>query len=853
MVKKESGRMPIPPAVHNQHLNERASQWHRICLITAVCSLLLVSASNSVVAQRATIADTASQKSGNNDIKGFVIDATSGEALPYANILLKGTSRGTTNNTSGYFVLVDAPARTCTLLVSYIGYLSQDVIVENARGQTEPLRIRMKPSTIELEGVTVTAEQYQVWKKAEEVSQITFSARQVASLPSLGEVDIFRSLQLLPGISAASDASSGLYVRGGTPDQNLVILDGMTVYHVDHFFGFFSAFNADAVKDIQVYKGGFPARYGGRLSSVVELTGKTGDASRTRLGIGVNLLSANAVAEGPLFGKASWLVSVRRSYSDIIESSLYNKFYDFITGGSGSSRTNFAGPGGGSPAGGGFFQQEESRPSFYFYDLNGRLSFSLSSEDIVALSLYSGKDNLDQSQQIQGVTLRSDTTQTAGTRENQDITDWGNLGASVKWSRQWGDRFYSNVLLARSSYFSEHSQNQSFGNLSSTSDSSRGLQGMGAFGMNEDNRVTDLSFRVDNELHASSDQRIEFGTWITQTKTRYVASLNDTTNLLNENTKAFQAAFYLQDSWKLIETLNLNLGLRETYFDQTRSFYFEPRASVAYQLTDRIKLNAAWGEYYQFVHQITNESVLDRSRDLWLVASKSIRPSSASHDILGLSYETDDYLFDVEAYLKNMKGLVELSQRYENRADYNGMFFFGTGTARGIEFLAQKKRGAFNGWISYTLGKVEYTFPNLNDGKSFPADHDRRHEVKAVATYAIAAWNFSADWVFSTGNPYTSPQSQYFLTLLDGTEQSYIHVGEKNAYRLPAYQRLDVSVSRRFFEERSYDWEIGISIFNVTNHKNVWYRKYDLQVTPIVVTDVVNLGITPTVYVKVRF
>jgi hypothetical protein len=245
--------------------------------------------------------------------------------------------------------------------------------------------------------------------------------------------------------------------------------------------------------------------------------------------------------------------------------------------------------------------------------------------------------------------------------------------------------------------------------------------------------------------------------------------------------------------------------------------------------------------------------VLERSRDLWLVANENIRPSSASHEILGISYETEEYLFDVEAYVKSTNGLVELSRRFENRADYGGMFFFGRGKARGIEILAQKKRGAFNGWISYTLGKVENTFAHLNDGKPFPANYDRTHEVKAVAAYALGAWNFSADWVFSTGNPYSSPQSQYFITLLDGTEQSYIHVGDKNAYRLPAYQRLDVSVSRRFFEERSYDWEVGISIFNVTNHKNVWYRKYDLEVTPILITDVLNLGITPTIYIKTRF
>jgi hypothetical protein len=252
-------------------------------------------------------------QSAKHSIKGYVIDAKSGESLPYANVTVKNKKIGTTTNTEGYFILLSLPADADTLEIFYIGYTTKQIGLKNL-DYSKPLLIKMEQNLLETEAITVTAEQYQIWKKSDQISQITFSPKQLTSLPSLGEVDIFRSLQLLPGISGVSDGSSGLYVRGGTPDQNLVLLDGMTVYHVDHFFGFFSAFNADAIKNVQVYKGGFPAMYGGRLSSVVDLTGKTGNVNKAKYGFGINLLSVNGIMELPLFNnKASFIISGRRS------------------------------------------------------------------------------------------------------------------------------------------------------------------------------------------------------------------------------------------------------------------------------------------------------------------------------------------------------------------------------------------------------------------------------------------------------------------------------------------------------------------------------------------------------------
>jgi hypothetical protein len=252
-------------------------------------------------------------QSEKTDIKGYVIDAKSGENLPYANVTVKGEKIGATTNTEGYFIILNVPLKVDTLEIFYIGYVTKIVDLKNM-DRSKTLTIKMEQSFLETEAITVTAEEYQIWKKSDEVSQITFSPMQISSLPNLGEADIFRSLQLLPGISGVSDGSAGLYIRGGTPDQNLVLLDGMTVYHVDHFFGFFSAFNADAIKDVQVFKGGFPSIYGGRLSSVVDLTGKTGNVNETRIGLGINLLSVNGLLEVPLFEKGSFIISARRSY-----------------------------------------------------------------------------------------------------------------------------------------------------------------------------------------------------------------------------------------------------------------------------------------------------------------------------------------------------------------------------------------------------------------------------------------------------------------------------------------------------------------------------------------------------------
>ena len=633
------------------------------------------------------------------------------------------------------------PADSLTLQISYLGYVPYELRLLPS-DITGPIDIRLQPIDTELDEVTVISEKYTIMKTAERISQITISPRELEALPSLGEVDIFRSLQLMPGVSGTNEGSSGLYVRGGTPDQNLVLLDGMTIYHVDHFFGFFSAFNADAIKDVQLYKGGYPARFGGRTSSVVELTGKSGDASNLRIGAGLNLLSASSVIEIPLYGKGSILFSARRSYTDVIRSGLYNNIFDLFSdddNNGGVQAPGGGGPfgGGGGPAGGQFgnaaAQTEE--PSFFFYDLNGKITYRSTSNDVLAISLYNGKDDLDKSRD-QSRTL-GNNAQVNILGGTTDLTDWGNTGISGKWSRQWHPRFYSNGLIAYSEYFSDYFRftDQEIRNVEADT-LLRAIQ-QGTF---EDNNVTDFTLSLDNEWQASKNHKIEFGSKLSQSNVAYTSIRDDTTTILNRDQSGSHFAAYVQDTWQALPALQLTVGGRASYYNLSDQTFLEPRVAANLDITERIRLKGAYGHFHQYVNRVVNENVTEGSRDFWLLADgETVEVSQSQHIVAGISYDTGNYLFDIEAYHKDIQGLSEFSLRFQ-RSGFRGisaeeLFFTGDGIAKGIEFLVQKKTGIYNGWISYTLADVEHTFPGLNDGASFPALHDQSPRIQDGSQY----------------------------------------------------------------------------------------------------------------------
>jgi ferric enterobactin receptor len=780
-------------------------------------------------------------------LTGKVVEVGSNEPLPFASIIQKNSSKGTTTNADGYFTLVNIASDTATIVVSYIGYNSTEIKLSNQILQQNKFLIELEPSVATLTAVEVKADAFQFVNVTSGISQATLSTKQIALLPSIGEVDIFRSLQLLPGVGGTNENSSGLYVRGGTPDQNLVLLDGMTVYKVDHFFGFFSAFNANAVKDVQLYKGGFPARYGGRLSSVVDMTGKTGSFEKIRGGAGLNLLSLNAYFEMPLSKKISFLVAGRRSYTDILQSNVFQNIANTsiqnknATGINSNALPNT--------------NVNSIQPLFYFYDWNSKISIRPSDKDVVTLSLYNGKDFLDQSRKYTRPLIpgQYDRLFNATVAEK---TNWGNQGISTKWSRQWSKKIYTNTLLAGSEYFSNYDRDAVLKLEIPAQDST-------IFSVRqttkENNTVRDLSARIDAEWLVSAAHKIELGASLTQSDINYKNLRNDTLLILERNQSAQYSSIYFSDNWQVGKKLSLTGGIRASYYQLTDQFLYEPRFSFAYFLTDKIKFKGAYGDYYQFVNRIINENLSEGSRDFWLMADgKQVKLSGSQHYIVGFSHETNGWLLDVEAYRKDLQNISEFSLRFRTGAQITSatqLFFTGKGYAEGVDFLLQKKQGNYTGWASYTVGRVRNTYSDFNDGKEFPAINDQLHEFKITQNYTLGAWNFSSTFIFGSGKPYSEPAGQYSLSLLDGRDLSYIGVGTKNGSRLSPYHRLDVSVHHKFMfdKARKIKGDLGLSVFNLYNRRNIWYYQYDFTQKPAVITEVTYLNITPNVSLTIDF
>ena len=773
-------------------------------------------------------------------ISGVVKDKESGETLPFANVFVKNTNIGTTTNEDGFFTLFNVPSETSTLQVQYIGY-KVEILVLTQEIVKDKITILLIPDDNQLDEVVVSNDLgQQIVKMNKSVSQISLSPKKLASIPNLGEKDIFRAIQLLPGVSGTNESSSGLYVRGGTPDQNLVLLDGFTVYHVDHFYGFFSAFNSGAVKDIQLYKGGFPAEYGGRISSVMDLTGKTGNSNKFSLSAGLSLVSANATLEIPIGDKANLLIAGRRSYTDILKSGLYNSIFDLYNDSNPTNGNNLPDFNG--------FQQNQTQPSFYFYDLNTKFSYKPSDKDIISISIYNGEDNLDSSRENQN-TFGSGTEERTINSDIEDLLNWGNWGSSVRWARQWSDKLYTNVVGAYSNYFSQRKRiNDISIQLVDTTTTNKS-------GLIEDNNLKDFTLRIHNEYKINSKHSLEFGGQLTKNEVDYNYSLNDSISVINQKDKGLIKTVYIQDKWSPTEKLNIIGGIRTTHFDVTNELYYEPRLSGSYQLNNKVKLKGAWGKYYQFVNRIVREDVTQGSRDFWLLANKENSPISFSqHLILGTSYEVDDWLFDVEFFEKEMTGLTEFSLRFQSAlgTDPNDQLFFeGTGISRGVDFLIQKKVGKYTGWLGYTLSEVVHTFPDLSNSP-FYSLNDQRHEFKIVNVLKAGRWDLGATWVYGSGKPYTAPNGLYTITLLDGTETEYVSIGEKNGLRIDPYHRLDLSATYNF-NLGSGKGEMGLSIFNLYNKTNTWYNEFEVVDNQVTETNVNYIGFTPSLFFNVSF
>ena len=787
-------------------------------------------------------------------IGGKINDINSGESLPYAKVSIKDTNRITTANQDGSFTILNIPVGSI-LVINKMGYESKEIKVSS---DTKRLIINLykleKDSLIE--DVVVVGGVNSNMMQQSGISQFSLSPDLTRSLPNLGEQDIFRSMQLLPGVSGSNESSSGLVVRGGTIDQNLVLFDDFTVYHVDHVFGFFSAFNNNAIKDVQFYKGGFGAKYGGRMSSVVDITGKDGNTEQFGIGASVSLLSTNAVVEQPFAdGAGSFILTGRKSY----QSDLYNDILESVTGENQNAQAGTSTPG--QFALGRFSIEPES----YFYDMNAKLTYRLPNDDKFSISFYNGADELDNSRDVDGnadisrlCELFDGNGPFGGTYCEEeisfavgtiDLSEWGNTGISAKYSHQWNDRLDTNFVISGSEYFSYRDRLINTQVIYQDSDDEPTT---GESSSNEDNQLDDFTVKIENDYYLNQWNTLSFGLQYTQQNIDFSLIQNGDLVLETKNEGA-TSTVYIEDEI-LINALTVVPGLRVSKYSINNEIYTEPRLSILYELNDTTQLRAAFGDYHQFALSVARQSIEEGPRNFWTLADGETVPvSKSSHFILGTTHYVGNYNFNIELFHKEYEGLSEFTQQTRPIRNEEGTgltlileqeFHTGSGTASGVELFLQKNIGDLTGWVGYTFSEVIYDFPTVSDTTYF-ADQDATNEFKTVLMYRWGDWDIASTFIHATGRPYTE-----VLGVVEDTFPPTYEVGPKNDLRYEDYHRLDLSFTYNF-DRRGLDGQAGLSIFNLYDRKNQWYTEYEIIEGEILETEITYRGFTPSLFFKV--
>ena len=729
-------------------------------------------------------------------VNGYITDQQTGETLISANIAILELNRGTSTNTSGYFSITNINPGTYTIVASYIGYRQYEQVIELSEGETKRLNIEMVPQGLELETLVVESEFER--EERRNIGTTQMSTQLIKNLPPVLEPDVFRSVQLLPGVKAASDFSSGLYVRGGSPDQTLILLDETTVYNPSHFFGFFSTFNPDAVKDVRLYKGGYPAEFGGRLGSVLTVFNKDGNRNETKGSISLGLLASRISAEGPT-GSGSWMLAVRRSTLEPLLAVLRST-------------------------------TDNVPDSFYFYDVNGKLNFDLSDNDRLSFAFYAGND---------------DVIFPFGEDATIGLT-YGNQTVSGQWRRILSDRLFLKTTATGSRYF-----NSPEFEIAGT-----------AFERN--NNIYDLSLKSDLEFLPDDRHTISAGIWAGNLTLRYSDSF-DGSETFNTRIQSQYASAYLQDRWQLSDKWIVTGGLRLNSFSEGDYLRLAPRLSGEFRPNSSIRLQAAYGRYYQFLTLISNEAF--SGFDLWLTTDEGVPPAYGDQFVLGAkTVPFEGYGFDVELYYRTMRNLFELDPFTSDVAglDYSELFRFGEGYAYGAEFFFEKQRGDLTGFAGYTFGITRRKFPGFNtditvaspNTRFYPPKYDRQHDMNLVLSYRLTnRWSTNAVFNYATGQAYTEPlgRTEFANVPWGNIRRESFTVGRLNASRLPSYHRLDISFSRQgnFFGMGEAEWQF--QIINVYSRRNVWFYNFDFDENPVQRNEITLLPILPSVSYTVNF
>ncbi|MBO6621561.1 MAG: TonB-dependent receptor [Balneola sp.] len=732
----------------------------------------------------------------NASVNGYITDKSSGETLISANVALLENNRGTSTNTLGYFSLTNLEPGTYTIAGSYIGFKLFRKTITLSADETLRLDIELEPNVISTDEIVVTSDR--VKEEQKDIGTAEINTELIKSLPKVFEADVFRSIQLLPGVKAASDFSSGLYIRGGSPDQTLILLDRNTVYNPSHFFGFFSTFNPDAIKDVRLYKGGYPAEYGGRLSSVLTIYNKDGNRNKTEGTATLGMLASRVSVEGP-YKRGSWMFSARRSTLEPVLAALRST-------------------------------SDNIPSSFYFFDFNGKVNYDATKDDKLSLAFYSGQDKVN-------FPFGNDA---------EFKLNYGNRTLSGNWTHIFNEKLFSNFVLTGSQYFNypelelggtpiERRNNIYDYSIKADLEYLPNEKHDLAIGIWAGTLTIRLNDRFDNEPSFSSRSHSRYGsvyisdTWRPSEKWKVVSGIR--TSYLSDGDY-----FRIEPRFSLEYKANDRIRLQTAYGRYNQ--YLTLITNEAFSGFD--------------VWLTADDGVKPSFGDQFIVGAKTIPILGYGFDI-ELYYRTMNDIFELDPFIQDVSGLdyPELF-RIGNGDAYGAEFFFEKRSGNFTGFVGYTFAYTWKKFAGYNN---EIGNPDAN-GRRYPPKYDRRNDLNLVLSYQLSKrWKSTLSFNYATGQAYTEVLGQYSAnnTPWANDELNTFTVGKINASRLPPYHRMDVSFSRlgTFFGLGEAEWQF--QIINVYSRRNIWFYNFDFDENPVERTEVPLLPLLPTISYTVNF
>ncbi|HCS21662.1 MAG TPA: TonB-dependent receptor [Bacteroidetes bacterium] len=750
-------------------------------------------------------------------ISGFVRETGSLEPLLGVNIYVSELKSGTVTNIYGFYSLTIPVMDTVTLVYSYVGYEAKEAKVP--LNKDHELMIELNPDS-ELGEVVVSGKKEVTVTEQAQMSRIDIPVYAIKTLPALfGEKDALKTIQLMPGVQSGSEGQSGLYVRGGGPDQNLIILDDATVYNAYHLFGFFSLFNGDAIRSIELTKGGFPARYGGRLSSVIDINMKEGNKEKFKGEAGVGIISSRLTLEGPIMkGKSSFLVSARRTYVDVLMRP--------------------------------FMINADYKAGYFFYDFTGKVNYDINKNNRIFLSAYTGRDKFYFRQDLMDF-------------ESRATMNWGNFTSTLRWNHLFNKKTFSNTSFIYSQYALNMGFEEEFVDEN--------------FTMNFSSGIRDYGLKFDVDYMPSIRHTIKTGFISTfHTFTPNAVVLKESSGNLDyskkEQYQTLESGLYVQDDIRISSAWRALAGIRFSHFlaEGKHILRPEPRLSTSYMIGKRSSVKASYAEMNQYIHLLSSTGI-GLPTDLWVPATSRIKPQRSrqvaagfSHDIKKpeLTVSMEAYYkrsYDVIAYKEGASFLAAADPFSGQEVSWEDNVTTGNAESYGFEFLLEKKKGKFTGWIGYTLAWVWMEFDDLNNGKRFNPRYDRRHDISVVGIYELSEnITLSGTWVYGTGNAISLPMGTYRKYGIHDQSNSGSAVsngnyyGDKNTFRMADYHRMDLSVQfHKQLKRYERTWEV--SVYNAYNRKNPFFYYVRETAQRNILKQVTLFPIIPSISYSIKF